>query len=397
MRKLAATYLFTGRGEPVRNSILICDDKGTVLGIEHRGEAFREEAGIEYYSGMLVPGFVNAHCHLELSHLHKKIGEQTGLVTFLGEINRLRDFQQVDVQKAMQVADRRMWAGGIAAVGDVSNSGASLGIKQKSKLHYYTFIEAFGVHPSRAERAFNRAVQLQNEFEENNLPASIVPHSAYSVSDPLFRKIEKRAEQSNGIVSIHNQESPAEQQFVAHGTGPLADHFQHKLKLDIAHWTGTGNGSLHRILASLPKENKLLLVHNTYTNEADLVHLKANRNLDKTWLVLCPNSNLYIENALPPVSLFQESGLNICLGTDSLASNHQLSILDEMITLQQHFGELKLEELLTWACINGANALGMEAELGSFEAGKNPGVNLISGLDLKNLKLTKNSRVKRLL
>ena len=397
MRKFAATYLFTGQGKPVRNSILICNDDGTILGVEHRDEAFREEAGVEYYSGILVPGFVNTHCHLELSHLHGKLSEKQGIAGFVGEINRLRVAEEDGVKNAMQVADRRMWAAGITAVGDISNSEVSLSIKQKSKIKYHTFIEVFGFHPSRAKRAFDKAVQLQSEYHKNNLPASIVPHSAYSVSDSLFLLVSEQALKDHGILSIHNQESEAENEFVKNGTGPIADHFQHNLKLDLSHWRGSGKRALNRILSALPSENKLLLVHNTFTNKQDIELLAANRSLNTTWFVLCSNSNLYIENAWPPVSLFQQSGLNICLGTDSLASNCQLSILDEMITLQQHFETLKLEELLSWACINGARALDLDAELGSFEVGKKPGVNLIFGLDLKNLKLTQNTKVKRLL
>jgi cytosine/adenosine deaminase-related metal-dependent hydrolase len=113
--------------------------------------------------------------------------------------------------------------------------------------------------------------------------------------------------------------------------------------------------------------------------------------------VFCPNSNLYIENQLPPVFLFRKENLNICLGTDSLASNHELSVLAEMITLQIHFPEIKLEELVCWATLNGAKALKMENRFGSFEVGKNPGVNLISGIDFKTMKLTEKSKVKRLI
>jgi len=147
----------------------------------------------------------------------------------------------------------------------------------------------------------------------------------------------------------------------------------------------------------LPPENHLLLVHNTFTEKSDLGELRKNRPLENTWFALCPNSNLYIENQLPPIPLFQKEGLNICLGTDSLASNHQLSILAEMITIQQNFHEIELTELLTWATLNGAEALGINKDFGSFETGKKPGINLITGIDFKNMKLTKSSKVKRLI
>src|SRR5690606_6759429 len=140
----------------------------------------------------------------------------------------------------------------------------------------------------------------------------------------------------------------------------------------------------------------LILVHNTRTQKSDLEALKKNRPMKNTYFALCPNSNSYIENQLPPVSLFRNEKLTICLGTDSLASNHQLSILAEMMTLQINFPELKLDELLTWATLNGAKALQIDTNFGSFELGKNPGVNLITGIDFKTMKLTDSSRVKRL-
>ena len=397
MRKFAATYLFTSEATLLRNAILTCNDDGTVLRVEQRKNGFREEAGVEFYSGIITPGFVNAHCHIEFSHLKGKISEKTGLAGFIGQINKLRNASDEERIKAIQLADRLMRAAGIAAVGDVSNSEISLQTKMKSEIQYHTFVEVFGFHPSRAERAFSHAEQVQLKFNERNLTASIVPHSPYSVSDPLFQKIRKRAEEKNVILSIHNQESKEELQFIRDGSGPLADHLQHNLGLDISHWQPTGRSSLETILKYIPKSNPLLLVHNTFTGKGDVEIVKRERSAENTFLVLCPNANLYIEDALPPVQLFQQNKLNICLGTDSLASNHQLSILAEMVTLQMHFPEIEIETLLEWASINGARALGLEQQFGSFERDKKPGVNLITGLDLKNLKFTEKTRVKRLL
>ncbi len=397
MRKLAATYIFPGNRPPVKNGLLVCDDDGTVVELQERADNWREEAGVEYYSGVIVPGFVNAHCHLELSHLHKKVAAKTGMGGFLGQINKLRKAEPGHVLKAMQLTDRLMWAAGIAAVGDVSNSGTSIPVKQNSKITYHTFVEAFGFHPSRAERAFDLAVQALNEFNRSGLPASIVPHSPYSVSELLFRKIQAEAVQNGGILSIHNQESQAEEQFFNEGTGPIADHLQHNIGLDLSHWQTGRSTSLNYALGFLPVENTLLLVHNTFTSENDLKSLELQRSMENTFLVLCPGSNLFIENALPPVELFRKHGLSICLGTDSLASNTVLSILKEMTTLQQHFPEIQLEELIGWACVNGAKALHISDTFGSFDAGKKPGVNLLTGVQLKNLQLTEHTKVKRLL
>lgn len=196
---------------------------------------------------------------------------------------------------------------------------------------------------------------------------------------------------------MHNQESSDEAEFFASGTGAIATHISENLGIDTSHWKPTGQSSLVSVLQYLPPKNPLLLVHNTYTTQADIDVLLQQRKLENTFFVLCPNSNLYIETQLPPIELFRKNNLNICLGTDSLASNHQLSVLAEMITLQENFPDVKLEELLNWACFNGAKALQVENRFGSFEVGKRPGVNLISGIDFKTMKLTKTSKVKRLI
>ncbi len=224
IRKFSASWVYTLRTPPLKNGIVAVDENGQIVDITDTGGELREMERLEYHSGIISPGFVNAHCHLELSHLMGKIPEQTGMAGFLAEINSLRVFSTL----------------------------------------------------------------------------------------------------------------------------------------------------------------------------SDITLLRENRSLEDIFLVLCPNSNLFIGNGLPPVELFRSEGMNICIGTDSLASNHQLSVLAELITLQQYVPGLQLEEMLTWACLNGARALQMEDRLGTLEVGKRPGLLLINGIDLVGHRLTLNSRVKRL-
>jgi cytosine/adenosine deaminase-related metal-dependent hydrolase len=397
VRKIAATYIFPGNQPPIKNGILTCSSDGTIVDISGSNEKITEQSGLEFYSGILVPGFVNTHCHLELSHLKGKIEEKTGIGGFIGQINQLRNQQTENTEKAIQAADRKMWAAGTVAVGDISNSTLTLETKKNSKIFYHTFIESFGFHPSRAERAFDYAQFVKFQFKEKGLSNCIVPHSPYSVSKPLFEKIKANAIAEKSILTIHNQESKSEDEFFKNGVGAILNHLQNNLGIDTSHWEPTGKSSLISILPYLPAENQLLLVHNTFTKKEDLMELKKIRSMDNTFFVLCPNSNLYIENQLPPFPLFKVENLNVCIGTDSLASNRELSVLAEMITIQLNFPELKLEELIQWASINGAKALQIDTQFGSFEVGKNPGVNLISGIDFKTMKLTEKSKVKRLI
>jgi aminodeoxyfutalosine deaminase len=396
VKKISASYIFPGKGSALKNGILVCSDDGTILEVIDTKGHLKELPSLEYYTGILMPGFINTHCHLELSYLKGKIREKTGVTDFIGEINRLREEDSETIEKEIEKADHHLFSKGIAATGDISNSIISLKTKLHSNIYYHTFVETFGFHPSRAEKSFRLACHIENIFNKNGLSASVVPHSPYSVSTALFKKIKNKAKTEKNILSIHNQESPGETEFYQYGTGPISDHLKYNLRIDISHWKPTGKSSLISVLPFLPAENQLLLVHNIYTSPDNISEITNYRKKENTFFVICPNANLYIENRLPPLPLFQKENLNICIGTDSLASNHQLSVLAEMITLQQNFN-VTLEELTLWACYNGARALKTEKLLGSFEPDKKPGINLITGVDLHNLKLTESSKVTRLI
>jgi cytosine/adenosine deaminase-related metal-dependent hydrolase len=397
VRKIAAPYIFPVVSPPIKNGILILTDEGEIAEIIDPKGQIPELPNLEYYNGILIPGFVNAHCHLELSHYLGKIEQGTGLSEFIGSINRLRKTDFLYDLDAAQKADEQMWLEGMSAVGDISNGISSIEIKRKSKIKYHTFAEVYGFNPERAERAFSLAREVFEFCSFYNLPASIVPHAPYSVSNQLFALIKDFASNNDFPVSMHNQESKDENEFFKTGKGGIAQHLQINLGLDISEWHLTGKNSLPSVLSKLPEKNNLLLVHNVFTDESDIRFLKSKRDPETLFFVLCPNANQFISRTIPPIGLFRQYGLNICLGTDSLASNHRLSILSEMKTIQENFPEIKFEEMICWATLNGAKALGFEKELGSFEPSKKPGVLLLENIDLQNLKIIEGTRVKRLM
>lgn len=396
MRKIAAQYIFPVSSAPLKKGIIILDDNGVVIKLVDTKGSLREEAGLEFYNGVIVPGFVNAHCHLELSHLKGKIDRGSGLGNFIGGVNKLRGASYKKIIEAAKNASHIMWRNGVAAVGDISNSNITLKIKQGSNITYHTFIEVFGFMPGRAKRAFSIAEGIYNECSLMGLKSSISPHSPYSVSDSLFMLIKGHSEKYQGIVSIHNQESKGENMFYQNGTGEIASHLKNNIGLDISHWKPTGANSLPSILNKLPKSNNLLLAHNVFTSGDDIKYLKESCHIENVFFVLCPNANIYINDILPPVNLFRDEGLNICFGTDSLASNSELSILSEMKTIQSAFNHIAFNELIKWATLCGAQALQLGNQLGSFEKGKNPGVVLLEKFDLVNMKLTTETKARRI-
>lgn len=406
-RKFNADQLFTGYGLLDNGNVLITDNGGKIIDIVAVAEAGDD---VQHFNGILSPGFINAHCHLELSHMKGRIPGGTGLVDFVIKVISERHFREEEILNAIEMADQEMYSQGIVAVGDICNTAFTISQKQKTKLRYHNFIEASGFPSSIAELRFQRSLDLYNRYSLSCPDNSIVPHAPYSVSPELFSLI--NAYPSNKVLSIHNQETAAENELFENRKGDFLRLYE-KLGIDISNFKSSGKTSLQTYLPYLKKYESLILVHNVFTNAADISFVKSHTSgiihQPSVFYCLCPGANLYISDSLPDVSLFTQppsatsatlstaaDGItNIVLGTDSLASNHQLSILEEMKTLQQYFPTLLTETLLQWATINGARALKMDGDLGSFEKGKNPGLIIIDHLE-QNI-LTTNSTVKRIL
>lgn len=373
-RKFKPDLLFNGT-DLLENSVLVTDITGKVISVI-KGEDAGEDA--EVLAGILSPGFVNAHCHLELSHLKNKIPEKTGLIEFVYKVVTERHHPEETILHAMKIAQDEMIQNGIVAVGDICNNFLSASMKSSKQLHYYNFIEASGWHPQVAVERFERSRIIYEKYFEEKQNVSIVPHAPYSVSGSLWEKITPYF--SGRVVTIHNQETIYEDEFFLHGKGALAKMYE-MMKIDNAFYKSPGTGSVPSYFEKLSSASSVILVHNTFIKQGDIDFInKAKGSQQLISFCLCPNANMYIENALPPVDLLMHNNVNIILGTDSLASNHQLSIMEEIKTISKKFLSIKIETLLKWATLNGAHALEMNDTLGSFEPGKKPGVVLIENV-----------------
>ena len=368
-------------------NVLITDKSGIITDIVPLPDAGDD---VEFFKGIIGPGFINAHCHLELSHLKGTIPEKTGLVEFVFKIITKRHFAEAQILAAIETAENNMLQSGIVAVGDICNNAVTITQKLKQRLYYHNFIEVAGFVPAGAAMRFENALETQQQFlsainyqpnPERSRRATIAPHAPYSVSPQLFELINNAA--SNNLITIHNQETVAEEEFIKSKTGDFLNLYS-KMGIDISFFKPSGKSSLQTWMPYLKNNQSLILVHNVTTTAADIEFAKLsaiNHQSSTLHFCVCPNANLYITNTLPDVKMLINNQCNIVLGTDSLASNHQLNVLEEIKTLHKNFPELKLETMLQWATINGAKALQMDACLGSFEKGKQPGVVLIEGVE----------------
>lgn len=375
MRRIASHYTLYN-GELERNIVVEVDDRGTITNIL-RCDAIDSMASVEFFPGILIPGMVNCHCHLELSYLKGAIAEGEGYGGFARSIGAVRNnFTAEERIRSARLADAQMWEEGVEAVADIANDDLVMEVKTQSKIEYHTLFEFFGLNNRDVEPHFDLASRFPNSY--------VTPHSTYSVQDEPFRQI---CDRNSTLLSIHLLESDAEEGLY-HGRGSLHEWYQRMgWECDFLKYESPAG----RVAGCIDRKCRVLLVHNTRATAEDIATVESHTK-NGTW-VLCPESNRFISNDRPPVELLRKSGVAIAVGTDSLASARSLSMIENLRLLGNH----PLRELLTWATLNGAKALGIDGIKGSIEIGKRPGLVVIEGADLHNLCLTPESVAHRII
>ena len=377
---------------PIRSGFVETEDDGTVIRTGPVEDPSKEAV---FYDGALVPGFVNAHCHVELSYMKGLFRKGTGMAGFIDQINALRDTQSPSQKlRALREAMDSMWAQGVDAMADISNCADSFAVKAAHPLYTRTFLEVFGTEPEDCPAVMASVTALAGKARSFGLDAAPTPHACYTMSPELLREASAAGLRS-GFLSYHSEESPEEDEMIRFGRGKMWDN---RKAARMSTPPVTGGSSLSYFLdqlemvVPLPVEGHVLLVHECCMDAAGARAAQA--ALKHPFVALCPLSNLFIHNALPPVEMMRREGLTLCVGTDSLSSNDELDMVRELYCLQEHFPEVPLEELLEWACRNGARFLGKEDVLGSFAPGSKAGVVLID--HLQDGRLTAESHSRRL-
>jgi cytosine/adenosine deaminase-related metal-dependent hydrolase len=373
MRFLSADYLFTLKDEPIKNGVIQVDNSGKIIEI-FNDRSLVTSHEIEVFNGIICPGFINSHCHLELSHLKGLANTIKDFSQFISLVKSRYDFSKNKIYEAIQQAESEMFDNGIVAVGDICNTVDTIHQKKNNKLLYYNFIETFEIHDNKADSAIKKSLAIRSEFRSYNMQATITPHAPYSVPPYLMDQILKYSDNSDVLFSIHNQETNQENDLFTNKSGAFYD-WLNNIEASSSIWNKR-DSSQEAIIAFGLIKKKLLLVHNTYSKKNDL---------SNNYYCTCPKANLFIEKKLPDYSLFNVD--NLCVGTDSLASNDSLSIIKELAVIQQN-SNFSLQELLIIGCKNGAEIFGFK-NLGTLESGKTPGVNLVSdfkkGLEFANI------------
>jgi len=321
----------------------------------------------------ILPGLVNAHAHLELSWLRDRVPPAANFIDWIkqlfvtrgGRSDRPGDPKVTDAARA---AAHEMRDGGTAAVGDISNSLATVETIRAAGLRGLVFHELLGFNLPTGQSVIDTRERRVTAASVGGdaVRVSLAPHAPYSVSPELFRAIRAEVDRSRvPITSVHLGESPSEVDFLRDGTGPWPGILKW-VGSEREGWTPPGVGPVAYLADLGMLDARTLVVHAVQLQDAELRRLAE---IGCT-VVTCPRSNQWVGVGMPPISRFYAAGLKVAVGTDSLASVADLNLFSELQTMRWLAPSVPARTLLESATRVGAEALGFGEELGTIEVGK---------------------------
>ena len=355
-------------GEPLSNSWITVED-GRIKAVGKSNDDLRP--GIDLGSVAVIPGLVNAHTHLELSHLRGCVPRSRHFIDWVRSLilnrNKFHGRNNLKIEQAAINGIKEAKASGTALVGDISNTLLTIKLMHEASLGGVVFHELLGFDITEVQSFIREArtkVDMLPVFSDIRI--SLAPHAPYSVPVAMFQEIRRDLDAHPDVVtSVHLGESAEELELIAFGTGA----WREELKI-LGVWTDTWKAVGETPVAYLANlgflDQQVLVVHGVYFREVDLSQL-AHLGVS---VVTCPRSNKHVGVGSPPLESFYKAGLNVAIGTDSLASVSDLNIFSELFEARRIAPGIPARDLLQSATVNGARALGFGKNYGSIEPGK---------------------------
>ncbi len=376
MRLVHADAIVTGDSLTLRDAAVVFDDHGTVACLGTAADILPSHVGlvIERVHGVLMPGTVNAHTHLELCALGGKVRGGQGFFRWVDDMLGARmELDELDGVAGIVAGVRALDAFGTAAVGEVTNTLAAVQALASAGIAGSVFHEVFGVDRSPAmARSAALAAEVEERFPlwpSTDLAYAPSPHTLYTTHPDAVRCLFAMSRASGARATIHLLEHAAERRAIEHGDGDAAEWLARRVSRPLGGFAWPKTRVLDYLGSVGGLDHDVLLVHLTEATSAELGRIAESGSP----VVLCPRSNVTIEGRMPPLGLVQAAGIEAALGTDSLASSPSLDVLCEARELGLRFADVTARSLLQMATWNGARALG-RADLGRIVRGARPGI-----------------------
>jgi len=352
---------------PLRNG-RVAVEGGRIAAVDDA--AARERDEVDLGDVALLPGLVNAHTHLELSYLHDRVPPADNFIGWVSGVIASRrtrpDAKSREILDAVDAAIAQAISCGTAAVGDISNTLATLEPLAASRLAGVVFYELIRFRSPDAKAFVADALAAIAALPQTKtVRASLAAHAPYSVGPHVFRAICDALADGGRPCSVHLAESPEEVEFVQAGTGPWRGILEALGSWDPA-WVAPAVSPVAYLDACRFLNERTVAVHGVQMTDADLT-LLASRGAA---LVTCPRSNVHTGVGAPPIARFYASGVRVAIGTDSLASAPDLNVFSELAAMRRLAPTVPASTLLDSATRQGALALRLDADFGTLSPGK---------------------------
>ncbi len=366
--RINAKYLLPITSPAIQNgSILVQGGKIKFIGRKEECPNYGSSSTLDYSGHLIMPGFVNSHTHLSLSKLKNEL--ERGL-TFSKWIKKVRthnyNLGEAEEKEATEEGIKELITTGTTTVGDISRSGFSMKVIREMGLRGIVFFEITGFKKLMKNDLLKRIYDFLKMNKGNDLiKPGLSPHSPYSVSPQLIQAVFSIAKDNKLPLVMHIAETKEELEFISKGEGAFRELLEDLDKWE-PEWKPPKMTPI-KYLNTLGFLKCITGIHLNYIDKDDIEIVKKN-NMS---VVYCPRSNEWFERkGTYPLMKFLEKGINVAIGTDSLASNTSLNMFDELVLIKKQFPGIKDGTLLQMATINGARALGLENDVGSLETGK---------------------------
>ena len=372
-----ARLVFPVSAAPIRDGVVAAEDRrilavGTAADLRGRYPGARV---VELGERALLPGLVNAHTHLELTHHAGHVPDNLPLIEWIYPlVSYSRTRTPEDFENAAGAGVEMLRASGTVAVGEICTFGQGVRPLVESGLYGVVYYELLSPDPARADELLRQG-QLQiedwrREYPQSRIRFGLAPHTPYTVSAELLRAVAEWCRAEDVPLTIHAAEPPAETQFLRDATGPIADLLYAGAGWPVHPERAPAVSPITYLDQLGVLTARPLLAHGVQVDADDVARIAQ----AGAAVAHCPRSNAQLRCGRMPYGLYRAAGVRLALGTDSLASSPSLALWDEAVyaeTLHAATGEPPTpSELLRLATLGGADALGLAHQLGSLEPGK---------------------------
>lgn len=364
-------WLFPGDGIPLeRATLIVVEGRIADITLRHVPEA------VDLGDVALIPPLVNAHAHLEFSHLTSPIAPARPFSRWIDGVIACRQTAGLPPGARIERGVNELREFGTHLVGEIATSPASADVLTESPLRSVVFREIIGLFPDhRAVLSDLRSEFAAGKSESATLRRAVSPHAPYSVHPELIEALVDVAIEFDRPIAMHLAETSGELELIAHARGEFREMLE-RFQL----WPGDLWCDRRRILDylnSLSRAPRGLVIHGNYLDDGDIAFLAEHPQLS---VVYCPRTHAYFGHGPHPLPQLLARGVNVALGTDGRCSNPDLSVWNEVLFLRQHLPSIPPETLLRMATRSGAAALGAPSSLGTLCVGDSANFSIIQHL-----------------